>query len=174
MRRQDLLAEAVLLSRALLARYLPGFDGSNRTRQAPGLPNHLAWNLGHLALTMHRVADRLDGQGALPADVFIEGSDRGDASRFGTESIAFKSQPTDDPSRYPGYARCLEVFDGACARLAAAFLGAPDAALDASMPWGQVEVPVWAAVQRMVFHNGVHTGQIADLRRALDMGRVLG
>src|SRR5256885_8582910 len=34
---------------------------SNHTAQPPGLPNHLAWSLGHLALAMHRAAERIDG-----------------------------------------------------------------------------------------------------------------
>jgi hypothetical protein len=30
-----------------------------------------------------------------------------------------------------------------------------------------MQMPVWALVSRMTFHNGFHTGQLADLRRAL-------
>ena len=86
MNRHETIAQAVLSTKPLLARFLPGFTDANHTAQAPGLPNHLAWNLGHLALTMHRVADKLDA-GGLPADVFIEGSDRGDATRFGVERL---------------------------------------------------------------------------------------
>ena len=45
------LAEAIGSTRELLVRYLQGFDDANATAQAPGLPNHAAWTLGHLALT---------------------------------------------------------------------------------------------------------------------------
>lgn len=172
MNRQETLAQSVLATKPLLARFLPGFSDANHTAQAPGLPNHLAWNLGHLALTMHRVAARLDGRG-LPADAFIDGSDRGDAARFGSESVSFKSVPTNDPSRYPALARCVAIFEAACDRLAAAARAADDATLDALFPWGKTEIPAWGAVLRMAFHNGVHTGQITDLRRALGMPRVL-
>jgi uncharacterized protein YbjT (DUF2867 family) len=72
MNRGHLLADAVETSRVLLARYFPGFTDANRTSQAPGLPNHFAWCLGHLALTMHRVAGMIDG-GPLPGDAFVEG-----------------------------------------------------------------------------------------------------
>jgi hypothetical protein len=61
MTRQQLLAEAVRESRNLLARYLKGFDDTNHTKQAPGLPNHVAWTLGHLSLTMYRTAEKLNG-----------------------------------------------------------------------------------------------------------------
>lgn len=156
-------------SAALFKRYLPGFTDENHTRQAPGLPNHLAWNLGHLALTMHRVANKVDKKG-LPDDAFIAGADRGDAERFGAESVAFKSVPTDDTGRYPGLARCVAIFDGACERLAGALRSADDATLDTTSAWGATQVPLWGLGLRMAFHNGVHCGQITDLRRALGLG----
>lgn len=173
MNRGDLLAEGVEQSRVLLARFYPGFNDTNHTTQAPGLPNHLAWNLGHLALTMHRVAGMIDG-GPMPADTFIEGSDRGDARRFGIESVSFASVPTDDASRYPSLARCIEVFDAATARLATVLRGASPEALDKDVMWGKTASTPRAMALRMIFHNGMHCGQITDLRRALNMGNVLG
>ncbi|GJQ29386.1 MAG: hypothetical protein HBSAPP03_12700 [Phycisphaerae bacterium] len=172
MNRNDLLAEGVEQSRTLLARFYPGFSDANHTTQAPGLPNHLAWCLGHLALTMHRVAGMLDG-GPIPPDAFLEGADRGDARRFGVESVSFASAPTDDPTRYPGFARCVEVFDAATARLASALRSASPDALDQPVTWGKTTSTPGAMAFRMVFHNGVHCGQITDLRRALKMGTVL-
>lgn len=173
MKTGDLLAEGVEQSRVLLARFYPGFSDANHTKQAPGLPNHLAWNLGHLAHTMHRVAGMIDG-GPVPADTFIEGSDRGDARRFGMESVSFASVPTDDASRYPSFARTVEVFDAAVARLASALRSATPEALDQEVPWGKVMSTPRAMATRMIFHNGMHCGQITDLRRALKMGTVLG
>ncbi len=175
METRTILADAVLSTKVLLARFLPGFDDTNHTRHAPGLPNHVAWNLGHLGLTMHRVAMKIDA-GPLAADAFIEGSDRGEPGtrgRFGTESVGFNSTPTADPARYPSLARCVAIFDGACDRLAAAVRAASDDKLSANVPWGPMQIPAWMMVQRMLFHNGTHTGQIIDLRRALNMPRVL-
>lgn len=171
MNRQNLLAEAVEQSRTLLYRYLPGFTDANRTTQLPGLPNHLAWSLGHLALTMHRVAAMIDGKD-LPADAFDKDA-QGDAQRFGTESVSFGSTPTDAPSRYPGVERCTAIFDGAVARLAGALRAADDAALDRAILWGKTTSTPGALALRMVFHNGVHCGQIVDLRRGLKLGNVL-
>jgi hypothetical protein len=171
--RQALLADAVESCIFLAGRYLAGFDDSTHTRQAPGLPNHVAWSLGHLALTMHRTAARLTNPdataltSALHDTEFIAGASAGDARRYGTESISFGSTPVDDPARYPSLARCTEIFNAACIRLATAVREAPDSALDAPTKWGGGEIPVHALVGRMVFHNGAHTGQIADLRRAL-------
>lgn len=169
MSRSAMIASAILESRALTARYFAGFDDTNRTRQAPGLPNHFAWNLGHLAYIMHRCAEKLDG-GPLPRADFIEGghaSGGGDASRFAAESVAFGSSPVDDPAQYPTAARCVEIFNGACERCAAAFRNADEAKLDTETPWGAMTLKLWQIGPRMVFHNGAHAGQLADLRRIL-------
>ena len=86
---------------------------------------------------------------------------------FHSESIAFGSKPTGDAAAYPSLARCTEIYNAACDRLAAAVRAAPESKLTESVKWGNGESPLWMLVLRMVFHNGFHTGQIADLRRAL-------
>lgn len=171
--RAQTLADSVTLSRDLLKRYLTGFDDTNHTTQTADLPNHVAWTLGHLALTMHRAAEKIDG-GAPPESDFFEGSGRGDAKRFDIEAVSFGSTPAADAAAWPPLARCVEVFDHAIDRLAATALKADAAALDKPVKWGSIEVPAWAAVSRMVFHNGTHTGQIADLRRAMKMKSIFG
>ena len=163
MTANDLLAEAVLSTKHLLGRYLAGFDDQSRTAQAPGLPNHVAWNLGHLALTMHRVAERLDGQPVPESDI----SPRPGAAAFFSESVAFGSSPSGAAGEYPSLARSVEIYNAACDRLAAAVRAAPESRLNEVVPWGQGQSPLWSLVIRMVFHNGFHTGQIADLRRAM-------
>lgn len=175
MRRQDVIAHGVEMTKGLAARYFVGFDESNRTRQAPGLPNHFAWNLGHLGLTMHRIAGMLDGK-AIPEADFLTGghaSGGGNAERFAVESVAFGSAPVDAPGEYPSIARCVAVFNNAVDRLAAALRGASDTDLERTVPWGAGESTLWELGLRMVFHNGDHVGEIADLRRALGFKRVM-
>jgi hypothetical protein len=177
MHRRDAIAEGILNTRQLLARYLAGFDDTNHTRQAPHLPNHVAWCLGHLALTMHRCAEKIDGKPPVESDFFdskaaAPGTPR-PRDRFDTESVCFGSTPTPDPGRYPSMARCVEVYNNACERVAATVRSADDAALDAHVPWGPTTIPGWAVGQRMIYHNGCHTGQITDLRRALGLKSVL-
>ena len=175
MTSNELLAESVLMTKNLLARYLAGFDEASRTKQAAGLPNHVAWNLGHCAHTMHRIAnmflsDPPSSAGALPESDFVTGDGtKGDAQRFDTESVSFGSQPLDEPGMYPSLARSAQIYDAACDRLAAVIRGVPEAKLMQTVSWGAsgVQATLWSMVMRMVFHNGFHTGQIADLRRAL-------
>lgn len=173
MHAQIALAEAVRSTIALVERYLKGFDDSNHTRQAAGLPNHVAWSLGHLALTMHRVAAMVDG-GPLPAAEFTDGKTGtgGADGRFGAESVAFGSTPSGDASHYPSMMRCIAIFRGAVERLARACEGASDEQLGREFPWGQAKLPWRVLVSRMIYHNGMHTGQIADLRRAFGMPSV--
>ncbi len=159
--RGEALARGVESCKNLLGRYLAGFTDETRTAQPPGLPNHVAWSLGHLALTMHRIREKF-GEAPPGAPDFGAGG-------FDPESVAFGSVPRADSSSYPPLSRCIEVYDRACDQLATAVRDASDESLDRKIPWGPVEITLEAAVSRMVFHNGMHTGQIADTRRALGM-----
>ena len=172
----ELLAHNVLNAQTLLERFFAGFDETNRTAQAPSLPNHFAWTLGHLALTAHRCAHRVQGHDdpqTLPTDAFVDGQS-GDAERFGIESVAFGSTPTDEPDRYPGAARSLEIMHAAHDDLAAALRSAGEVALARPTPWGAGETTVSDLALRMGFHIATHAGQIIDLRRALGFDPVLG
>ena len=167
MTTQETIAQAIRNTQPLIVRSLEGFNEDNRTAQPPGLPNHAAWTLGHLALTMHRAAEKADPSPLPDADfVTGDGSD-GDSRRFDTESVCFASTPLDDPARYPSLARCVEIFDAALNRLADAARNAPDQSLARPVQWGPAEIPVADLFTRMIFHNGAHGGQILDLRRAL-------
>ncbi len=142
MRTQDALADSVLACKQLIGRYLVGFTDESHTRQAPGLPNHVAWCLGHCALTMHRVSEKLDGR-PMPTSDFHAGlappSPPGSNApdRFGTELVAFGSRPTDAAPEYPALARCIEIYDHACDRLAAAARSATAEKLAERAAWGR-------------------------------------
>ncbi len=173
MDRRETLAETVRSSETLLTRYLAGFNDETRVRQAPGMPNHVAWTLGHCALTMHRVAEMLDNL-PLPADQFIRGDGaQGDATRFDTESVAFASVPAPDADIYPLLHRATEIYQSACTRLADACLNSEDEHLDEPIPWHAGVLPLYQLVLRVCFHNGTHAGQIIDLRRALDLDPII-
>lgn len=172
MRSQDTIAEAILATKPLAARYFAGFTDANHTTQTPGLPNHLAWSLGHLAHTMHRTAEKIDGLPLPDSDMFFGATDPArmpgaTPTRFCTEDVSFNSKPTADPSRYPSLARCIEIYYAGCDRVAAAVRAASDSKLDEVVKWGAGETTLRSLGSRMVFHNGMHIGQIADLRRAL-------
>lgn len=177
--RRELIAQGVEGCKAWTGRYLVGFDDANCTRQPANLPNHVSWSLGHCALTMHRFSEKFDGR-PIPERDFAVGPRPAPAApgarptRFWTESVAFDSAPTDDPSLFPGMARATEVYGCACDRLAAAVRAAPDSRLDETTAWGMTpQIPLALLALRILFHNGDHTGQILDTRRALHLPRVL-
>ena len=170
--RQHALAEAILHSRDLFKRYLKGFNDSNRTKQAPNLPNHVAWTLGHLAMTLHRCAQKFDGDELPPGDFVTGDGTAGNCDSFDTESVCFGSRPVDDPRLYPTLERCVTIYDSAIERLARVLRESEDGKLDSMSKWTNTEVPLYSFASRMVFHNGTHCGQLADLRRALNMGSI--
>jgi hypothetical protein len=165
---QSVLAEAIASSKLLTGRYLAGFDDTSARAQPPGLPNHVVWSLGHCALTMHRVAHNLDG-GTIPE------TDLGPAARNGSafvvEEVAFGSSPQ-SAAGMPSLARAVDIFNAACDRLAEGCRRATHEQLTASVPWGNATTTTFLLIVRMLFHNGFHTGQIADIRRALAMKSV--
>jgi hypothetical protein len=173
---QQLLAQSVFACKPLMERYLAGFNSLNHTRQAAALPNHVAWTLGHCALTMHRVAEQIDGM-PLPETDFSDkpclAATDDPTFCFHRESIAFGSTPVDDAAIYPSFERCLQIHERACDRLAAAAGAATGDQLQRPITWGRGEMPAFQLIARMIFHNGFHAGQICDLRRALDMAPVL-
>jgi len=170
--RARTLAHAARASAPLFSRFLAGFDDTNRTAQAPHLPNHAAWTLAHLALYLNRGAERFDN---LPLPEADFAKDRGAApERFDTESGCFGSTPADEPDRYPPFARCVEIFDNALARFADAVGDLTDNQLDAETSWGSGTITMEDLVIRLTAHTALHAGQLTDLRRALGMPGVIG
>ena len=173
MTRQQMLAEYILSTKPFFVRFVNGFDDSTHTFQGENLPNHVAWTLGHCALTMNRAAERFDDKPLSETDFIMGDGTNGDSSRFDTESVCFDSTPMPDPSNYPTLQRATEIYEAACDRFAEAVRTTTDAKLDEMIPYYGSEVPLCTLIMRLCFHNGAHAGQIIDLRRALNMQRVI-
>ena len=124
-------------------------------------------------MTMNRTAERFDNNRLPETDFVIGDGTNGDPSRFDTESVCFDSTPTSEPSNYPTLQRATEIYEAACDRFAEAVRNTTDAKLDEIMSFHGSEIPLQALIMRVCFHNGAHAGQIIDLRRALNMQRVI-
>lgn len=172
------LASMIRGTGVLFAPFLDGFDDDNRVTQAPGLPNHFSWTLGHAALTMHRAADYVAGfnepQRLSTSDWIHGDGTAGDPSRYDTESVAFGSTPVTDKAKYPRVTRAREIFETAVERFASETAGASVKSFSREVKWGSRVMQVGPLVERVVFHNGLHAGQLVDLRRALGMPNVIG
>lgn len=176
--RAAVLANALETTLPLFTRFLAGFNDTNHTHQAPGMPNHAAWTLGHLALYHHRATDRLlglDDPQPLPESDFIAGDGRsGTIDKIDTQSVCYGSKPEDNPALYPCFDRLLDIHERAWNRLIDSTRNADTAMLDRKVPWGNAPFPADALVVRMMMHMGTHAGQITDLRRGLGMPSVIG
>jgi hypothetical protein len=153
------LADAIKSTEGLLTRFLEGFDDASATAQPAGLPNHAAWTLGHLALTMHRTAERV------AATTF--------PLRWDPEPYAFGSSPTAARRDYPPLAEMIANYHRAFALLVEAVRGAGEEDLARPVQWGKSTITARDLALRMVFHNGTHCGQLVDLRRVLGLGPVI-
>lgn len=161
----------VRYSGPVLTRFVADFDDATHTRQAPGLPNHVAWVLGHTAYTMHRLADQF-GDAGLPASDFTDGP--AETGRYHRESVRLGSVPVDDPAAYPTLDRCTAIFDAALQRMAQTVESAAEKTFERSVAWGDSQRTLGELVMRVSLHNATHAGQLCDLRRALGMERVFG
>ena len=159
MEHADALAEAMGSTEELLTRYLEGFDEDHAATQAPGLPNHAAWTMGHLALTMHRAAERIGG--------------RTHPLAWDPEPFAFGSTPSAQRGDYPPLSEMIDHYRRSMSLLQEAVRSAGDGGLDKQVRWGRGGTTAGHLAMRMIFHNGVHCGQLVDLRRALGMEPVI-
>ena len=173
------LAHAIRASSPLLLRFLAGFDESNRTVQTVACPNHPVWILGHCAFTMSRLAHLLGGP-APSSDDFddlerADGSDtaRRDPTCFLVSHIAKDSTPTSLANRYPSLARSCEIFSAAIESLAGTIECQSSARLTESVDWNGAAIRADTLIVRVCFHNGMHAGQLTDLRRGLGFAAVL-
>ncbi|MAT81403.1 MAG: hypothetical protein CMJ29_07125 [Phycisphaerae bacterium] len=167
------LAQTVRYTEGLFTRFLEGFDEASRARQAPDLPNHPIWLLGHCGFSMNRVAAEFDGA-PIAGDYYIEGDgSSGTPALFDITSIRIRSIPHDDPNLYPSLETGRACFHDAIERLA-------NAAANSTRDWLQQEIDMHGTlltrgdqVIRLCFHNGYHAGQLGDLRRAIGLPRVI-
>ncbi len=175
------LALAVRSSAPLLLRFLAGFDETNRTAQASGCPNHPVWILGHCAFTLARLADLIGGTTSAVSDDFDDAQDSvgaggdavGDAARFRVSDVAKDSTPSRDPARYPSLARSCAIFNNAIETLARTIECTNSPRLLESIDWNESAIRIDVLILRICFHNGMHAGQLTDLRRGLGFAPVL-
>ena len=167
------LARAVEMTEGLFTRFLSGFDDTSRTTQAPGVPNHAIWILGHCGLTMHRVAHLLDGAPLPDSDYIIGDGTSGTPDLFDTATVCKDSTPRDEPDAYPLLARGLDAYTAAIRRLASAVRGSSTESLQQPIEWHGARLTHGELVLRVCFHNGCHAGQLTDLRRVLGLPMVI-
>lgn len=134
-------------------------DDAQMTRQPPGVPNHPAWTLGHIAFSFQGIGEEIGLDPWLPEDW---------AERFGTGST-----PVGDAGTYPAKRELLDTLADAEKRLCERLLAMDDAALSSPLPDEQIRkvLPTLghAVLHVLVGHTAAHLGQLAVWRRAMGL-----
>ena len=127
--------------------------------QPDGLPNHPAWTIGHLALTSDVVMAEFGEAQTFPAEW---------AERF-FPGVAITGEIAD----YPSMAELMSQLEAQHARLATRFAASSVEELAAPIKLEMVQRRFSQvgqfATYAMTAHEGIHLGQIADLRRAIGL-----
>lgn len=131
--------------------------------QPLNLPNHPAWQVGHLTSVRVSVARGL----GRPVDI-----DEAWLKRFARGSV-----PVADPGAYPGKEELMGTFVRAQEHLEGVLAGLDEAALDGPNPVERLRERLPTVRHFVTFvlmvHDGMHVGQLADWRRAEGLPGVL-
>lgn len=136
-----------------------GLDGGQAIAQPGGLVNHPTWTIGHLAVTSSVVMMELGAQPSFPPELM---------GRF-FPGVPISSAAAD----YPPIETLMQELDTVHARLSELLSTVTDDMMVAPPAMDPVKRRFDTVGQftsyAMTAHEGVHLGQIADVRRALGM-----
>jgi hypothetical protein len=157
----DVGLAALAFARGLTTRFAQDIADSDMTKVVTPSKKSAAWILGHIAATDDYFYRKLSGR----PSVLPEG--------FGTP-FGGGSEAVDDPTKYPTKAKlALERTHKA---LTSWYAGLGDDQLAAAPP-KEAEMfgtTVAAVAGSIAWHEGVHTGQLIEVRCALGLPRLLG
>jgi len=133
------------------------------SHQSCGTDNHLVWTLGHLAISNDWFRGLLV---AGPSEV-----PEAYQKLFGAGS-----KPIADRAAFPATAELRAAFDRTFASLAAsaASLSDADASLATLTDTGGFCTDRADAIDKAIWHEGWHAGQLASLRKGLGLASVIG
>lgn len=150
-------------ARAQAEKFINSLQGEQCCAQPFAGANHALWSLGHLTCTHDWLAGLIDGQpSALPSDY--------------NALFNMGSQPQNDASKYPSWESVQRAYQGAFDRLYAAVgtlsddqLAQPCAGETYGFATDKLD-----ALHKGAWHMGWHSGQVADVRRAMGMPGLYG
>ena len=158
------IKQQLISAREVSERFLADFQTTEQwLYQVHPDTNHALWFAGHMAQTDNFFVSLIDASRAVHRD--------GWSDLFGTGS-----QPTGNADDYPPPAEVVEFMRDRRTALLAALDGLDESQLDTPTPHG---TPDFLADYGMVFqaaawHEGMHTGQLSMVRRAMGHSPVMG
>ncbi|HMN42441.1 MAG TPA: DinB family protein [Phycisphaerales bacterium] len=140
-----------------------GFGEHQMLAQPSKSDNHLLWQIGHLACSYSWFASMLDGKPATLGEMY-------------DKLFGWGSKPTSDASMYPAHAEVRRIHDEQYTRVlrAAAAMSDADSLKAPAIDSGGFAKHKLDVLQKCIWHEGWHQGQISSLRRALGLPGVMG
>jgi uncharacterized damage-inducible protein DinB len=159
-----LISDMTAWNAALVRRGVEDVAEARMCHQHVNLPNHPAWQVGHLAAVRASVAGMLGRPFTAVDGAWLK--------RFAPGSV-----PSGDAAAYPKKAELLDVFAKAQDNLAAALIAADERTLAAPNPIEPLRAAMptlgQLALTLTTTHDGMHVGQLSDWRRAEGLPRLL-
>jgi hypothetical protein len=140
-----------------------GFNEHQMLSQPSPTDNHLVWQIGHMATGYGWFASMLDGKPPAVGEPY-------------DKLFGWGSKPTGDAGAYPSHADVRRVHDEQYERVlrAASRMTDADAMGATATDSGGFAKNKLDVLQKCVWHEGWHQGQISSLRRALGLPGVMG
>ncbi|MCB9846251.1 MAG: DinB family protein [Phycisphaeraceae bacterium] len=153
------LLDTYAFQRGYISLLVDDIPEDRMTHQPAGVPNHPAWQIGHIAVA---------------TDGFMPGLGRESAlDETWGELFGMRSTPVADASKYPDKQELLRVMDERRGALAAAVKEASNEVLARPNPvpvLAQGLPTMWHMVHfGMLMHEATHLGQLAVWRKAAGM-----
>lgn len=154
---------ALAFAREATLNLAEGITDEQLTHRPQAGANHAAWILGHLAYADNGFYTKLSGNASVLPDNFD--------SLFG-----MGTEPTDDAGVYPSKSELLATLEKSHATITDWFRNLSDEQLAAPLPEGFERFgPNHAALAAtLAWHEGIHAGQLIEVRRSLGLPRAFG
>ncbi|MCP3903057.1 MAG: DinB family protein [Planctomycetes bacterium] len=160
----DLGLLALEQSRTYLLKCVDDMSDTDLLHRPAETGNHALWVMGHIAWS---------------DDFFLQQftkAESGIAPEEWGEKFGMGSSPTSDPDDYPTRLEIMEVMDKTRAALIAWCKTQSDEQLGAEVPaeWKGFARNFGMLMTSVAWHEGIHTGQVLEARRSLDMKPMYG
>ena len=153
---KDVIKSTIDMSHMVLTTYLGDLADEDLMNRPVPQANHIAWQLGHLITSEHKML----------SDAGIKMPDLPDGF---AESYTKETSSSDDPSKFHKKAQYMEWMEQQRAATLATLSSTPEADLDKATPDSMKEYAptVGAAFNMIGIHEMMHAGQFVAVRRKL-------
>lgn len=159
----DASLNGLALARGVTHKFLEGIADDKLTHRAAPGSNHALWIMGHLAHAENSFCSKISGNDSVLPENY-------------TELFGMGSEPSDDASTYPSKSELMDALDKSRAFLISWLSGLSEDQLAAPLPddyemFGPNAASLATAI---AWHEGVHGGQLIEIRRSLGLPRAVG